>query len=231
MPSNGDGSSDNGPIEGHEILHGTSGNETLQHTKKVAPMPEVEVGDSLPGMGAGGVADVVQGDSEEFGTNEPKKDPLDDTVDPTANIPLPERDSRPDAPKRQKTVEGDVSTASKTQSKHAALNKDEVAMSSAGSEAEKREARADRRADALEEPKDKGKADKYGGHADVEALHGQADSRKGEDGAAKKGGKGGDGDAKKGGKGGKGDVDEGNDLEKVQREQAKKFGAVNLENE
>jgi hypothetical protein len=64
MPRNGDGSSDNGPIEGQEIVHGTSGSvrykllfkishqiltsqqETLQHVKDhVAPMPEVEKGE------------------------------------------------------------------------------------------------------------------------------------------------------------------------------------------
>ena len=63
MPRNGDGSSDNGPIEGQELLHGASGDvclptdrrlkqrltrdqqKTLQHTKHVAPMPEVEAGD------------------------------------------------------------------------------------------------------------------------------------------------------------------------------------------
>ncbi|ENI11145.1 hypothetical protein COCC4DRAFT_123434 [Bipolaris maydis ATCC 48331] len=47
MPRNGDGSSDNGPIEGHEILHGTTGDDSLQHTKHVAPMPEGEKGDSM----------------------------------------------------------------------------------------------------------------------------------------------------------------------------------------
>ncbi|EUC50367.1 hypothetical protein COCMIDRAFT_82389 [Bipolaris oryzae ATCC 44560] len=54
MPRNGDGSSDNGPIEGHSIIHGTSGNDTMEHTKKAAPMPEVEKGDGLEGMSASG---------------------------------------------------------------------------------------------------------------------------------------------------------------------------------
>jgi hypothetical protein len=61
MPRNGDGSGDNGPIDGHEILHGTSGDvsavkepghgiltrsqTTLQHTKYVAPMPKPEAGE------------------------------------------------------------------------------------------------------------------------------------------------------------------------------------------
>jgi hypothetical protein len=64
MPRNGDGSSDNGPIEGQDIVHGTSGSvrhhfpllpattqltsqqETLQHVKDhIAPMPEIEKGE------------------------------------------------------------------------------------------------------------------------------------------------------------------------------------------
>merc|ERR1711974_237084 len=81
MPRNGDGSSDNGPIEGQELLHGASGDKTLQHTKHVAPMPEVEAGDALPGMGAGGAAAPIADNAEEFGVNEPKKDPLDDDED------------------------------------------------------------------------------------------------------------------------------------------------------
>ena len=67
MPRNGDGSGDSGPHEGHEILHGTNGDvrrcsisrlwtrvnllissqETLQHTKHVAPMPKHEDGDGM----------------------------------------------------------------------------------------------------------------------------------------------------------------------------------------
>lgn len=63
MPRNGDGSGDSGPYEGHEIVHGTNGDvcrvrdlacnrsnplkKTLQHTKHVAPMPEVEDGEGV----------------------------------------------------------------------------------------------------------------------------------------------------------------------------------------
>ncbi|KAF1842464.1 uncharacterized protein K460DRAFT_370433 [Cucurbitaria berberidis CBS 394.84] len=55
MPRNGDGSSDNGPIEGHDIVHGNSGDTTLQHTKNnVAPMPEIEKGEALEGLNASG---------------------------------------------------------------------------------------------------------------------------------------------------------------------------------
>ncbi|KAL5116016.1 hypothetical protein ACEQ8H_006134 [Pleosporales sp. CAS-2024a] len=67
MPRNGDASSDNGPIDSHEIVHGTSGDvsfahadngnhkpdrnqATLQHTKHVAPMPSTEKDQARPGM-------------------------------------------------------------------------------------------------------------------------------------------------------------------------------------
>ena len=55
MPRNGDGSSDNGPIEaGQHAVHGASGDATMEHTKKVAPMPEIEKGEGLEGMNASG---------------------------------------------------------------------------------------------------------------------------------------------------------------------------------
>ncbi|KAH7380664.1 hypothetical protein BKA66DRAFT_419775 [Pyrenochaeta sp. MPI-SDFR-AT-0127] len=58
MPRNGDGSSDNGPIEGHDIVHGNSGDTTLQHAKNnVAPMPEIEKGEALEGLNASGAGD------------------------------------------------------------------------------------------------------------------------------------------------------------------------------
>ncbi|OAK98510.1 hypothetical protein IQ06DRAFT_350192 [Phaeosphaeriaceae sp. SRC1lsM3a] len=75
MPRNGDGSSDNGPIEGHEILHGTSGDKTLQHTKHVAPMPKHEDGEALPGMNAsGGAAAPLNDASEEYGASAPRNE-------------------------------------------------------------------------------------------------------------------------------------------------------------
>ncbi|KAK7191264.1 hypothetical protein DPSP01_008335 [Paraphaeosphaeria sporulosa] len=63
MPRNGDGSSDNGPIDAGEIVHGASGDATLQHTQKVAPMPEGEKGAAIDGMNAsgGGSAGTSQG--------------------------------------------------------------------------------------------------------------------------------------------------------------------------
>jgi hypothetical protein len=65
MPRNGDGSGDSGPIDGHEIVHGASGDvsvvisqgekaeqrglicrqKSLKHTQHVAPMPKPEAGD------------------------------------------------------------------------------------------------------------------------------------------------------------------------------------------
>ncbi|KAH9864725.1 hypothetical protein IAQ61_008669 [Plenodomus lingam] len=241
-------------------------------------------------MGAGGVADVVQGDSEEFGTNEPKKDPLDVNDNNNADTPMEDRDtssSRPSGAKRQKTGDIDVSGSQKTSStstskstststshvnrktksaaqsmpgsgsgsgsagsadpndldqiarhkaeKYVALDQDEVAMSSANTEAEKRDARAERGADALDEAKTGGKAsgEKNGGHADVEEMHGKADTKKNQEprsGAGESGGK----NAGKGANGhadGKTKMEGGNDLDKVQRHQAEKFGSVNLENE
>ncbi|KAH7090168.1 hypothetical protein FB567DRAFT_617463 [Paraphoma chrysanthemicola] len=82
MPRNGDGSSDNGPIEEHEIIHGAKGDKTLQHTKHVASMPKGEEGDALPGMNAsGGVAAPINDASEEFGVNAPKYERLGDDED------------------------------------------------------------------------------------------------------------------------------------------------------
>ncbi|KAH7398627.1 hypothetical protein DE146DRAFT_497449 [Phaeosphaeria sp. MPI-PUGE-AT-0046c] len=75
MPRNGDGSGDNGPIDGHEILHGTSGDKTLQHTKHVAPMPQHEDGEALPGMNAsGGAAAPLNDASEEYGATAPRNE-------------------------------------------------------------------------------------------------------------------------------------------------------------
>ncbi|CBX99953.1 hypothetical protein IAQ61_002830 [Plenodomus lingam] len=55
MPRNGDGSSDNGPLEAGNVIHGNEGDATLQHTKNnVAPMPEVEKGEALEGHNASG---------------------------------------------------------------------------------------------------------------------------------------------------------------------------------
>ncbi|XP_014553568.1 hypothetical protein COCVIDRAFT_107374 [Bipolaris victoriae FI3] len=83
MPRNGDGSSDNGPIEGHEILHGTTGDNSLQHTKHVAPMPEGEKGDTLPGLSGGGTAtqtSTSQSDSKK------RSEPHHTSPSPTSHI-------------------------------------------------------------------------------------------------------------------------------------------------
>jgi len=81
MPRNGDGSSDNGPIEGHEILHGTTGDDSLQHTKHVAPMPEGEKGDTLPGLSGGGTA--TQTSTSDF---KKRSEPHHDSPSPTSHI-------------------------------------------------------------------------------------------------------------------------------------------------
>ena len=53
MPRDG-GNAQNGPIEGQDIIHGNSGDAKLQHTQKVAPMPEIEKGEAIEGMNASG---------------------------------------------------------------------------------------------------------------------------------------------------------------------------------
>ncbi|KAF1933095.1 uncharacterized protein M421DRAFT_416681 [Didymella exigua CBS 183.55] len=56
MPRNGDGSSDNGPIEGQNIVHGAGKPEAQPaHAKNnVAPAPELEKGGAIEGLGASG---------------------------------------------------------------------------------------------------------------------------------------------------------------------------------
>lgn len=251
-------------------------------------------------MGAGGVADVTKGDSEEFGTNEPRKDNLEDDEGnnnnpndaTTGHDTGTDRESsaRPSAPKRQKTGDEHASgsqnkassgasasasasdakssstqqhgTSSSTAAasssdldqiarhkaeKYVKLDEDDVALSSASTEQGKNEARADRRADALGESRSASSKEKenHGGRADVDALHGDAGNG-GSAGKGQNGGNGGNGGTTgsgsrktddeqstsgKGEKGKKGEIHGGNDLEKVQRHQAEKFGAVNLQNE
>lgn len=80
MPRDG-GNSQNGPIDDTPVIHGTSGSDKLQHTDKVAPMPEIEKGEgkhfsvrangsriaklttnpALPGMNASGGGVGVKG--------------------------------------------------------------------------------------------------------------------------------------------------------------------------
>ncbi|KAF2830267.1 hypothetical protein CC86DRAFT_436437 [Ophiobolus disseminans] len=85
MPRNGDGSGDSGPYEAHEIVHGTDGDETLQHTKHVAPMPKLEEGGALPGMNAsGGVAAPLNDASEEYRVNAPRNEQFGEDDDSTS---------------------------------------------------------------------------------------------------------------------------------------------------
>ncbi|KAF2657958.1 hypothetical protein K491DRAFT_690502 [Lophiostoma macrostomum CBS 122681] len=78
MPRNGDGSSDNGPIEtGQNLVHGTDGDATLQRTKNVAEMPELEKGAALEGMNAsGGGSQGLDGGSGK-GADSNKPPPVD----------------------------------------------------------------------------------------------------------------------------------------------------------
>lgn len=89
MPRNGDGSSDNGPIEGHEILHGTTGDDSLQHTKHVAPMPEGEKGDTLPGLTGGGTATQTS-------TSDSKKRPEPHHASPSPTSHIQQKHSKLD---------------------------------------------------------------------------------------------------------------------------------------
>ncbi|KAJ4349809.1 uncharacterized protein N0V89_008428 [Didymosphaeria variabile] len=79
MPRQGDGSSDNGPIEaGENLIHGASGDTTLKHAQKVAPLPEAEKGAAIEGMNAsgGGSAGTNQGAH----ANDSNKPPIVDQV-------------------------------------------------------------------------------------------------------------------------------------------------------
>lgn len=222
-------------------------------------------------MGAGGVADPIQGDSEEFGASAPRKERVGD--DEASESTIDDSSARPGGSKRQKTGDVDVSGSNKSSSslgsksttehkhesaieghksgaqdgssefeqissqkveKYVNLDEDEVNIASASTEEGKREARADRRADALGESKSAGsdEAQKHGGHADVEELHGQATQGSGT---------GGSGSSKsflssekqvdnKESENSGHSAQEGNDLEQVQRHQAEKFGDKKLDN-
>ncbi|KAI4712725.1 hypothetical protein J4E89_002994 [Alternaria sp. Ai002NY15] len=201
-------------------------------------MPEVEAGDALPGMGAGGAAAPIADNAEEFGVNEPKKDPLDEEEDSSAQDPLPTKKDTTSSKKRTEPHHSATSPErSQLDQKFTKLDKDEVDISTSSSKGQEMDARAQRVADAV--GKSKGAGDevvrKNGGHADVEELHGATSLESGDrsmDG--KKGGqdeKSGGGSGSGSGKGGKGDAEgvEAHLGDKVQREQAKKFG-VNLDN-
>lgn len=44
MPRNGDGSSDNGPIEGHDIVHGASGDVRCPQISLSLSLPDMTIG-------------------------------------------------------------------------------------------------------------------------------------------------------------------------------------------
>ncbi|KZM27151.1 uncharacterized protein EKO05_0004680 [Ascochyta rabiei] len=76
MPRNGDGSSDNGPIEGQNIVHG-AGDAPAQpeHAKNnIAPMPEIEKGAALEGLNASGGGNKADQAEPTVAGDAPKKD-------------------------------------------------------------------------------------------------------------------------------------------------------------
>jgi hypothetical protein len=210
-------------------------------------------------MGGGGTAAPIADNSEEFGVNEPKKDPLDDSaedadVDASQNLATNTTSSSTSSSKKRAEPHHSATSPERSQldQKFSKLDKDEVDISTSSTKGQEMDARAQRVADAVGKSKGAGEEviKKHGGHADVEELHGKANGGKdGGDGSAsgKKGGKdggsgSGNGSAKKSGqdekngsgnnssKGGKGG-EEGEEIslgDKIQREQAKKFG-VNLD--
>lgn len=285
MPRTRDESSDNSPTEGHEIVHGVSGHTNLQHTQHVAPIPEIETGDALPGMGAGGVADVTQGNSKEFSTNFPEKQNLDDVEKNEKNSKSTNSDSnvsgdsssRPSAPKRQKTDNTDVSglqngvSASSLPSdpdsttiqhkptdeataKHSSSELDQLTRHKAekyvnlaedgidlSSTSTKQDKTGSRTAQHPESSGESGSAsskekDEHDKNADTESSYkhvgngksAAGDQKKTNESAAGFGHKKSDSAQSQRVDGG---FHRGHDLEKVQRHQAEKFGAVNLESE
>ncbi|EOA91173.1 uncharacterized protein SETTUDRAFT_158631 [Exserohilum turcica Et28A] len=214
MPRNGDGSSDNGPIEGHEILHGMTGDDSLQHTKHAAPMPAAEHGDALPGMSGGGTAATVP-----VSINGTQQSDVVEASEESSSTSISKKRTEPHhaSPER-----------SQLDQKFTKLDADEVDIAAAQTESQERGARAQRRSDALGETKSEKQqkmggteeASKFGGHADVEALHGAAtlEGDKSSEGAGK---------TKKQGNG----AVEVHDADMLQRKKAEKFGGVNLENE
>ncbi|KAL1594139.1 hypothetical protein SLS59_008973 [Nothophoma quercina] len=77
MPRNGDGSSDNGPIEGQNIVHGNSGDASAQpqHAKNnVAPAPELEKGGAIEGLNASGGGNKADQAEPTVAGDAPKKD-------------------------------------------------------------------------------------------------------------------------------------------------------------
>jgi hypothetical protein len=201
-------------------------------------------------MGGGGTAAPIADNSEEFGVNEPKKDPLDDSAE-DADADASQKPTTTSSSKKRAEPHHSATSPERSQldQKFSKLDKDEVDISTSSTRGQEMDARAQRVADAVGKSKGAGEEviKKHGGHADVEELHGKANggaSASGKNGGRDGGKDGGGGgasakksgqDEKSGsgngsGKGGKGG-EEGGDIsvgDKIQREQAKKFG-VNLD--
>jgi hypothetical protein len=184
-------------------------------------------------MGAGGAAAPIADDAEQFGVNEPRKDPLEeeDEEEPTPDHLKTNTSSSNNNKKRTEPHHSATSPErSQLDQKFTKLDRDEVNISTSSTKGQEMDARAQRVADATN--KSKGAGDeivkKHEGHADVEELHGATSLEHGDkskdSGSAKKGGqneKSGSGKGDKGSEGGE-DISLG---DKVAREQAKKFGA------
>lgn len=198
MPRNGDGSSDNGPIEGHEILHGTTGDASLQHTKHVAPMPESEKGDTLPGLSGGGAAAPISSASEQYGVNEPHTSTSETS----------------ESKKRSEPHHASPDRSSHLEQKFTKLDKDEIDIATAKTGEQEARAREKRVQDAVvHSGKDVSEKRSGGGHADVEMMHGRATL---------------EGDKSKQHESGQGDGGVAHDADMLQRKKAEKFGGVNL---
>jgi hypothetical protein len=193
---------------------------------------------------SGGAAAPVVGDSEEYGTNEPKKDST------SADTQQDGSGSGGSSTVPAKRTASDHTSQSGLEQKFTKLNRDEVALASASTEEQERDARAQRRADAVGESRSAGsdEAQRFGGHADVEELHGPT-SLAGADKSEERGGKGGNVKSESGSGSGSsekqnadanhaaktnkkgGDAEMGgkrDELEQIQRRKAEKFGGVNL---
>jgi hypothetical protein len=182
-------------------------------------------------MGAGGAAAPIADDAEQFGVNEPKKDPLEEEDEEPTPDHLKTNTSSSNNKKRTEPHHSATSPErSQLDQKFTKLDRDEVNIATSSTKGQEMDARAQRVADATN--KSKGAGDeivkKHGGHADVEELHGATSLEHGDkskdSASAKKGAQNEKSGSGKGGKGSEG----GEDIslgDKVAREQAKKFGA------
>ncbi|KAF2813725.1 uncharacterized protein BDZ99DRAFT_379732 [Mytilinidion resinicola] len=77
MPRDGTGASDNAVEPTNNIVHGASGDTSLNRASKVAPLPEAEKGGALEGLNASGGGSVGKAQGK---GNDSNKEPLVDQV-------------------------------------------------------------------------------------------------------------------------------------------------------